>query len=62
MRAYYLICPECQEEDIVLPAGAPDKPKCDSCGEEVDLEKVLQIVRGWQEYLTDREKFLEGQK
>lgn len=54
-----LICPKCEEGDVLIQADNPDVVLCQNCeNEEIDLELITNIVEGWMEYLRDREAYL----
>lgn len=58
LKIYKLVCPECNESDISLPADSPDNPFCNNCENDVDLSEVEKFVKDWLEYLCDRAALL----
>lgn len=64
LKRYRLLCPECKEEEVYLPAGSPEKPYCHNCEEEIDIKGLQHFMKEWMIYLNDRSAMLkkEGKK
>lgn len=62
LKRYKLICPKCDEGEVLLPAGEPEKPWCAECEEDIDIGDIAEFVAGWSEYLKDREALLSREK
>lgn len=59
LKRYKLICPVCNEENIMLPANEPESPFCSECNEEVNMDDLESMINAWIEYLQDRKDLLD---
>ena len=53
MVIYDLTCPNCGENDVTVHTSDPEQLWCNSCEEEIDLQRVTDIVSSWQVFLAD---------